>query len=176
MTARSRAINLDENPSFFDLLNEHNKLVDDLYYNSRNGSGSTAPVVATATVTSKVKTTNNTTYYAAGQPIAKAATDNLWTLTGGVLAAASFRKYRLLLDTAGTATVQASSDSLVSAALCDFSTRPADGVAIVGELTVATDATHTFTPATTLLGAAGITATYIDGSDSLELLASKIVT
>jgi hypothetical protein len=47
-------------------------------------------------------------------------------------------------------------------------------VAIVGVLTVATDSTHTFTPGTTLLGAAGITATYIDGIDISVPLATLV--
>jgi hypothetical protein len=134
----------------------------------------TYPGCTTATVTSQVKTANATVYLSAGVPKALGATDNFWTLTGAALAVSSFRRYLLLVDAAGVATVLASADSTVSAAACRWSSRPANGLAILGVLTVATDATHTFTPATTLLGAAGITATYIDGIDISVPLATLV--
>lgn len=152
---------------------QHNKLIADFYYVHRNRSGTVAPVCARGTTATKAKTTNATTFIAGGLPIAKGATDDFWTLTGGVLAISSFRKYRLMIDTAGAASVGASSDAATAAA-CDFAARPADGVAIVGVLTVATDGATTFTPATTALNAAGITSTFIDGSDGLEILAAPV--
>lgn len=147
---------------------EHNKLVAITRYLDLNGVASstiaTTPGCATATVTSKVKTANATVVRNAGALNAVAATDNYWTLTGGVLAVSKFRRYLLLVDSADAATVLASDDQSTAAA-CRFPSLPADGLAIVGILTVATDASTPFTPATTLLGAAGITATYIDGHD-----------
>ncbi len=148
---------------------ELNKVMQAHTYFALNGiaSGTVAatPAVTIATTASKVKTTNATVLLNAGVMNALAASDDFWTLTGGVLAASSFRRYLLLCDAADAATVLASDDSIVSAAACRWSTLPANGTAIVGILTVATDSTHTFTPATTLLSAAGITDTYVDGWD-----------
>lgn len=129
--------------------------------------------VATATVTSQVKTANQVDYFCSGSVFRKAATDNLWTLTGGVLAISSWRKYALILDSAGTATVVAGTDSTVSAAAAGLPALPA-GKSCIGVLTVATNGATTFTPATTLLGAAGITATYVDGLDPLYLSSSTL--
>ena len=136
---------------------------------------------ATATVTSQVKTVNTATYLINGVFKSKGATDPLWTLGSAIsntlVAVASWQKYLLLLDATGTATVQEGLQSVTSAATVlwtNVSNLSAyapllsilnAGKAVIGTLTVATDATHTFTPGTTLLGAAGITATFIDGLD-----------
>lgn len=133
-------------------------------------TGPLAPACAIATTTTQAKTTNATFYKVDGTLKSKAATDNLWTPTGGVLAAGSFRKYLLLLDGSGTASVFSSNDSTVSAAACTWpfgTSIPWDGKGIIGTLTVATDATHTFTPGVgnTALNAAGITSTFVDGED-----------
>lgn len=168
-----------QNPSpALDLVRANmNLLLADFTYFLLNGVMSTTvatqPVVAIATTTSKVKTTNATVLLEKGAAFALAATDNYWTLTGGVLAVLSFRRY-LLIDTAGVASVLASNDSLVSAAACRFPALPANGSAVVGVVSIATDATHTFTPGTTLLGAAGITATFIDGIDITVPIAQTI--
>jgi hypothetical protein len=154
-----------------------NKLIQDFWYLQLNNLAATTiatlPVCAIATVTSKVKTTAATVLLNAGALKALAATDNFWTLTGGVLAVNSFRRYLLLCDAVGTATVMASTDAATAAA-CAFPTWPPGGTAIVGIVTVATDATHPFTPATTLLGAAGITATFIDGNDDSVIMAAQV--
>lgn len=145
---------------------QFNRLVAWTYYTNRNGMISTTvatfPGVAIATDTTKVKTANATVLLCGGAVNAFAATDNAFTLTGSALAASKFRKYLLLVDASDVCTVQASSDASTAAA-CAFSNLPADGKAVVGMITVATDSTHTFTPATTALGAAGITTTYYDG-------------
>lgn len=137
----------------------------------------TAAGCATATVTSKVKTANTLTFTVNGVFFSLNATDNFWTLSGTVVPAGSFQKYALLVDTAGAASIQEATSNTVSAAtvvwsnvgqvtaVYPFLTTVGSTKAVVGVLTVATDATHTFTPGTTLLGAAGITATYIDGLD-----------
>jgi lysophospholipase L1-like esterase len=123
------------------------------------------PLVATATTTSQVKTTNQVDFEISGQVFRKAATDNFWTLTGGVQPISSWRKYLLMVSSAGAASVlQSPQDSLVSAAAVILPP-PSAGKAVFGVLTVATNGATTFTPGTTLLGAAGITATYIDGLD-----------
>lgn len=138
----------------------------------------TAAGCATATTTSQVKTVNTLTFLINGAFKSKAATDNFWTLAGTLVAASSFQKYALLIDASGAATIQEATQNNVSAATVSWAnvSRVSDAAplltitaggtkAVAGVLTVATDATHTFTPGTTLLGAAGITATYIDGLD-----------
>lgn len=132
---------------------------------------------ATATVTSQAKTVSTITSVIAGRFFSKAATDNFWTLSGTTIAASSWNKYALMIDTAGAASVQEATQSKVSAAAvvwtnvsnlsrwAPFLTMIGNTKIIAAVLTVATDATHTFIPGTTLLGAAGITATFIDGID-----------
>jgi hypothetical protein len=147
-----------------------NRLIT-LFNNRVHPQASALPGCATATVTSQVKTTATTAYFADGKGFIKAATDNFWTLAPtGVLAAGSFRRWLLMIDSAGAASVYASGDSIVSIVTCPWNfvpgSLPFDGKAIIGIVNVATDATHTFTPATTLLGAAGITTTYQDGIDA----------
>lgn len=154
-------------PAFDETRQELVKLMADVLYIVKNHTGTVAPGCATATTTSQAKTANNTTYVCGGKPVAKNATDNLWTLAGTLVAVSSFQKYLLLLDGSGTASVQEGVQAATAAAVT--MARPADGKTIIGVLTVATDATHTFTPGTTLLGAAGITATFIDGFDDIVL-------
>lgn len=148
---------------------ELNKLMQAHTYFMLNGLASTTvattPAVTIATTASQVKTTNATVLRNAGVLNALAASDDFWTLTGGDLAASSFRRYLLLCDAADAASVLASDDSTVDAASCRWSSLPPNGTAIVGILTVATAAATTFTPGTTLLSAAGITDTYVDGVD-----------
>lgn len=152
-----------------------NALVADFAYFILNGVRSatvaTMPVCARATTASKVKTTNATVLNESGAAVALAATDNYWTLTGGNLAAGFARRY-LLLDTAGVASVLASADAATAAA-CRWASRPANGSAIVGVLTIV-NATNPFIPGTTLLSAAGVTDTYIDGIDINVPLATLI--
>ena len=150
-------------------------LVADFNYFFLNGVASTTvatmPLCARATTASKVKTTNASTLREAGAVVALAATDNYWTLTGGNLAAGFARRYALI-DTAGVASVLASTDAATSAA-CRWLTRPANGAAIVGILTIV-NATNPFIPGTTLLSAAGVTDTYIDGIDINVPLATLV--
>jgi hypothetical protein len=133
-----------------------NRLVADFYYFLQNGVLSTTvatlPLCARATTASKVKTTNATVLKEAGIAVALGATDNFWTLTGANIAAGFFRRY-LLLDTAGVASVQAT--------------------AIVGILTIQ-NATNPFIPGTTLLSAAGVTDTYIDGNDDVVFQSAQV--
>jgi hypothetical protein len=142
-----------------------------------------APAVATATVTSQVKTTAASQYSVGGRIFTKGATDNFWTLAGTTVALNSWQKYLLCVDDAGVATVVEGTQSTVSAAGVTwgnvspaakaFNQNPwaplitvlSASRCIFGVLTVATT-TGTFIPGTTLLGAAGITATFIDGIDA----------
>jgi hypothetical protein len=127
----------------------------------------TAAGCATATTTSQVKTAATLTYLIDGAYKTKGATDNFWTLAGVTVPVASFQKYYLLIDGSGAASVvQGVPASTAAGVVLPF---PPQSKAIVGVLTVATDATHTFTPGVTLLGATGITATYNDGFDPSTL-------
>lgn len=146
---------------------------------------------ATATVTSKVKTANTITGTINGAYFTGiVAADPMWTLgvTGSntLVAASRFQKYALLLDAAGTATVQEATQATTAAGViwtnvsnlspwAPFLTIVGSTKLVAATLTIATDATHTFTPGTTLLGATGITATFADGIDQslLPLIASQ---
>lgn len=130
---------------------------------------------AIATTTSKAKTVNSVAYTIDGVfQTAKAGTDNFWTPTGVAFGGgpAVFTKYLLLVNAAGAASVLQSSVSPVSAAACVYPSMP-DGFCVFGVLTIALTAGTVFTPGTTLLGAAGVTATFTDGTDKalLALLA-----
>lgn len=154
-----------------------NRLVRDLRYHAGNHTGTVAPGIAKGTASVRPKTANNTTFVADGSPKALAASDDLWDLTTadqgvGVVPVASFIKYRLL-HTGAAIGVQSSSIA-AAAADCEFPAVVPMGSAVLGMITVATDATHTFTPGTTHLDAAGITTTYLDGSDGSEFLAATV--
>ncbi len=141
------------------------------------GHGYTAPGITIATTASKVKTANTLAFTINGVWYSLTASDDFWTLAGTVVAKASWQKYLLLVDTAGAATIQEGLQSTVSAAevkwtnvsgispWAPYLSTVGETKMVAGVLTVATDATHTFTPGTTLLSAAGITDTYIDGID-----------
>jgi len=155
-----------------------NKFVSYIYYTSRNGVISTTvatlPLVATAGTATKVKTTNATVVKNAGVANAVAASDDAWTLTGAALAIGSFRRYLLLVSSADAFTVLASNDA-ASAAACEFPRLPADGLAIVGILTLSS--TAVFTPATTAISDAAVTEVYTDGheDDAVFRLGGKLV-
>lgn len=143
---------------------------------------------AQATTTTQAKTVNATAYTVGGRLFSKAATDNFWTLgsasSATVVAVNSWQKYLLCVDDTGAATVVEGTQSTVNAASVGWGNIAAAQGAnpknmwaalisvlngsrcIFSVLTVATDATHTFTPGTTALNATGITSTFIDGIDS----------
>lgn len=136
------------------------------------------PGLAVATVTSQVKSTNSAQYLIAGVGKTKAATDNFWTLAGTTVAVSSFQKYALLVDDTGAASVQEATQNTVSLASVSWAnvTPLAKAVpqnpwapllamlnqskCVFGILSIATNSSTTFVPGTTLLGAAGITATF----------------
>lgn len=144
----------------------------------------TAAGITTATVTSKAKTANTLTFLINGVFKSLGASDNFWVLgvalSNTTVQASSWQKYILLVDGSGVATVQEGTQSIVSAATVTWQNIGAGGYypllsllnagkTVAGVLTIATDSTHTFIPGTTLFGAAGITATFIDGVDQTLL-------
>lgn len=147
---------------------EVRQLVNQLAILVTNAVSSTLSAVAIGTTKSKVKTTNTVTYRVNGKSLSKAGTDDLWTLSGTVVAAVSWQKYLLLLDASGTASIIEGVQSTVAATSVVLPALPQDK-SVIGVLTVATAAATTFTPGTTLLDAAGITATYQDGFDPSSL-------
>ena len=73
--------------------------------------------IADGTTDGKLKTVNSVDYKVAGLTSTKAATDDLWDLSGETdTGAAVFRSYWLYLDAAGTATIAAGADAASAAA------------------------------------------------------------
>lgn len=111
--------------------------------------------VAIGGTVAKVKLAAAVDFCIDGQLYHKAITDDLFVHTDLTVQAVSTTKlYALCLDSAGSGSIIAG---------------PADGLSLpiipdtkcaVGAIKVVTDATHTFTPATTAHNAAGITTTY----------------
>lgn len=137
--------------------------LNDLTLLHANAATAAALGITTATTTSKVKFANNAVYRFEGVNKTLNATDNFWTLNGPVVAASMFQKWLLGVDV-NQAAVIIPSVPATTAAGCVFTSVP-QGVSLFGVAQVATDASHTFTPGTTLLGATGITATFWDGYD-----------
>lgn len=139
------------------------------------------PVCATGTTTSTAKTTATTQLFVNGVPLSLTATDNLWALTAdaaNTLAIGSCRRYQLCWDGTSATTVvsvRPSNDQVIATsalgtaasalAACRWPSLPPAGTVIVGVMSIA-NVTNVFTPATTLLGAAGVTTTYRDGPDA----------
>ena len=134
------------------------------------------PVCNIGTTASKVKTTATTQLFVGGVVLSLTGTDDLWTLTGANLAAGSVRRYQLCWDGASAttvATVRQSDDQVIAdfgsaaeaLAACRWTTTPPLGTSIVGVLSIV-NLTNAFIPGTTLLSAAGVTDTYIDGPDA----------
>ena len=130
----------------------------------------TKAICAIGTTASTVKTTTNTVQYSIdGQIYEKAAANDLFVFTDTtVQPVATTAFYALCLDSAGTATVVNGTPVLTSKITAGtekayFPEVPGN-VCIIGGVKVVTDATHTFTPGTTLLSAAGITDEYFNFS------------
>ncbi len=142
---------------------------------------------ARGTTVAKAKTVNTVTFTVGGTFYSLAATDDFWTLSGTVVAAASFQKYLLMVDTSGTMSIQEGVQAATAAGVtwtnvsglskyAPYFVALGSTKVVVAVLTVATDATHTFTPGSTALNGAGITATFINGLDQsiLPLIADDI--
>lgn len=187
------------NPAWDNIRAQVNNIIKDAMYAVLNrpawqvaAAAVAPPVCATGTTTSKVKTTATTQCVIDGVLISLTATDDLWSLVAdaaNTLAIGYCRRYQLLWDGAsGTTTVSvaASNDKSIAAlgsaalalAACRWPGLPAKSAAgnsqvIVGVLSIA-NVTNIFTPGTTLLGAAGVTATYRDGPDAACFIATPI--
>ena len=114
--------------------------------------------LANATGNLKVKTSNAINFVAGTTQATKAATDTLWTLTGGNLAIGSTTAYYLYLDTSGAASVVRGSD----VATPGTPVMPAKDTtkSLIGMITIANASAGVFTPNTTVLTTAGLTVTY----------------
>jgi hypothetical protein len=176
MAGATRTQRPSSQPAFDETRQEHNNLVDDDNYHHMNyGFGSAG--LAIATVTSQVKSTIAAVVCAGGAFTAsKAATDNEWTLgvagSNTNVATGFTQKYLLLRDAANVPTVQEGIQALTAAGVT-FGPMPA-GKACVGVMTVVNTSGANFVPGTTLLGAAGIATTFVNGVDPVMLRAAKI--
>jgi hypothetical protein len=148
------------------LIQSYNEALRQMENGALSAAGS-----AQATNTTGVKSVATTTYTIDGVFKSKAATDPLWTLTGTAVTAGvggATLHYALVLDGAGTATViqgptNQGSTTVWTPAPANLS--PNDK-AIVATLKISLTATTVFTPGTTSLSAAGVTATFEDGQDA----------
>lgn len=152
-----------------DLLIQFNKMVDDLEtlrsntdMINRNRCFAKA-AAAIGTTTTKVKSVNSVDYAIDGEIKRKAGTDDLWTLSGAVVADGFVNKYLLCLDASGTASIVEGTQATTAGAVV-LPALPASK-SVIATLTVAS-AGATFTPGTTALNAGTVTATYRDGLDS----------
>lgn len=125
---------------------------------------------AVGSAAAKVKTAAVLWYFLDGILRTKAATDDLWTLTGPNLpeTGANCRKYLLCLDASGTATVLQSGDAttLAGCALPPYPT----GKCVVGILNIVNTSVGAFVPGTTLLTVANVTDTYTEGDGGMRPL------
>lgn len=148
------------------------------------------PVLNTATVTTQVKSTATTQLMVNGVLTSLTATDPLLLAADfaagdpNTLAIGSVRREQICWDATNATTkitARPSNDQVIAnfasaaAALnaCRWPSLPPAGTVIVGILDI-TNTTNVFTPGTTLLGAAGVTAAYHDGPDANCGLASII--
>ena len=130
----------------------------------------TKAICAIGSNAAKIKTTTNTVQYSIdGQIYEKAATDDLFVFTDTAVQPVSTTCfYALCLDASGTASIVNGTPVLTASitAGTEFAYFPevADTLCVVGGVKVVTDSTHTFTPGTTALSAAGITDEYFNFS------------
>ncbi|HKR56932.1 MAG TPA: hypothetical protein VJS20_11585 [Gemmatimonadales bacterium] len=140
----------------------------------------TAAGSAQATNTTGVKSANTTTFVIDGVFKSKGATDPLWTLTGSAVTAGvggATMHYLLCLNASGTASVIQGPTNQGSTTV--WTPAPANqmpqDIAACATLKISLTATTVFTPGTTALNAAGVTATFEDGCDATLWGAYQIV-
>ena len=122
----------------------------------------TAAGLAEGTTSATFKTANTLTYTSNGVFKSKSATDNLTFSSGHTaLAASQACLFGVWVNDSGT--VSTSQGPIGTAGeVCPVPSAPANGLTLVGLIKVTTDASTTFTPGTTDLGASGITDAYYD--------------
>ncbi len=150
------------------------------------------PVVAVATVTTQIKTTATSQLMVNGVLTSLTATDP-FVLAADIaigdpntLAIGSVRKWQVCWDATNATTkgtVRPSNDVVIASsplgtsasalAQCRWTSLPPLGTVIVGVVSIV-NVTNIFTPGTTLLGAAGVTTTAVDGPTQDCLLASLL--
>lgn len=124
----------------------------------------TSAGLAEGTNANTYKTASTLTYTINGVFKSKSGTDNIaMTSTAGTVPPSSAALYAVWIDTDGNFSntrgpVVASGDP------CPMPTQTTANVALVGLIKVVTDASTTFTPGSTDLGAAGVTDTYYNCS------------
>lgn len=123
---------------------------------TRDNFSATAANLAIGTTTSKARTTTNVAHFVIdGRAYFKAATDDLFTLSGTALAANEVCAFFLFLDTAGTASIEQSAIKKASTAASGYEAGafgwpdPA-AKACIGALLIKS-AGSAFTPGTTAL-------------------------
>lgn len=120
----------------------------------------TCGLIAIGTTKSKIQTTAIINFCIDGISYVKAITDDLFVFTNVTVQPISSTRYYLLgLTAAGASSV--TNGTAAEAAAGKLPDCPA-GVCPVGYVKVVTTAATTFVPATTLLDAAGVTATYVN--------------
>lgn len=124
----------------------------------------TAAGLAEGTNANTYKTTATLAYTSDGVIKSKGATDNIaMTSTAGTVPPSSAALYAVWIDSSGN--FSNSRGPVVAAAdPCPIPTAPANNLTLVGLIKVVTNASTTFTPGSTDLGAAGVTDTYYDCS------------
>ena len=122
--------------------------------------------LATGTATAKVRTTTNVSQFVInGRSYFKAATDDLWTLSGTALAANEVCAFFLYLDASGTASVAQSEIKRASTAASGyvagaFEWPDPENKAVIGAVLIKSGGSA-FTPGTTALTSV---ATYINAA------------
>jgi hypothetical protein len=124
----------------------------------------TSAALAEGTNANTYKTTATLTYTINGVFYSKNATDNIaMTSTAGTVPPSSAALYAVWIDSAGT--LSNTRGPVVAAAdPCPVPTQATANTALVGLIKVVTDASTTFTPGSTDLGAGGVTDTYYNCS------------
>ncbi|MEO6566768.1 MAG: hypothetical protein ABIO63_12155 [Casimicrobiaceae bacterium] len=133
----------------------------------RANAALTSAAANIGTTKPKAGTTATLVFQIDGVFKSKASTDDFWTLAGTTVAASSFQKYLLMVDTSGNASTAQGVQASTAAAV--VLPAPPQSKCIAAVLTIATDASTTFVPGTTDLDASGITATYSNGFDGSQL-------
>lgn len=164
----------DEAPdsAFAFLRDSFNKLLDAFVQLVENVQ-STSGAIAIATTKSKLKTTATIDYSIGGAlELSKVATDNLFVLSGAIVADGYTNKYLLMLDASGNASTQEGTAG-VDADAVEFTEDQIAGVTaakkVVGMATVSTVGAA-FNPGTTLLDAGTVTLVISDGPPIAEIV------